>query len=251
MVLIAHLSDPHLDGSALREERLRRVVDLIASIGARLDAVVVSGDIAHDGTPEQYQRAQTILADVGPAPVLYCPGNRDRRGAFRADLLGDDVSAEEPVNRIHRSVGATYLVCDSTIPDIGRGRLGDATLDWLETAIKAETRARPIVLVLHHPPTIVWGQPEDEIHLFDADRLDVVVRRTPGVSVILAGHYHVALSGAFAGVPLRVAPGVGFAGRMDWELPGDRFDLDANPMVGFHEIANGEVTTVVRAVAMR
>ena len=251
MVLIAHLSDPHLDGSPVRDERLRRAVALVASVGDRLDAVIVSGDIAHDGTPQQYRRARELPAGVGRVPVLWCPGNRDQRGPFRMDLLGEATGSDEPVNLTHRTAGATYLLCDSTIPGAGGGLLGDATLAWLDEAIRAEASQRPIVLVLHHPPTIVWGGPEDGIHLANADRLEALLRRKPGVSAILAGHYHVALSGVFAGVPLRVAPGVGFAGRMDWERSGERFDPDADPMISFHEIANGQVTTVVRAVAMR
>ncbi|HEV2529371.1 MAG TPA: metallophosphoesterase [Thermomicrobiales bacterium] len=247
MPLIAHLSDPHLDGSAGRADRFRAAVALVAPTLPHLDAVVVSGDLAHDGTPEQYAQAREILAPLRAVPVLCCPGNRDDRAAFRAGLLKDTSGSTAPISIVHRTATTSYLLCDSTIPGEPGGHLGQETLDWLRDELMA-AGDRPVVVVTHHPPVLVWGQPGDGPELRDRADLLGVLGAAGNVRALLAGHYHVAMTTMAGRIPVRVAPAVGFAARMDWEEQAERFDHISAPMVAFHEIGDdGQVTTVVRA----
>ncbi len=154
MTLIAHLSDPHLDGSDARADRFRAAVALVAPALPHLDAVIVSGDLAHDGAPDQYAQAREILAPLGAVPVLCCPGNRDDRAAFRSGLLGDETGSATPVNQSYRSETTTYLLVDSTIPGEPGGLLGSVTLDWLRDRLETAGDG-PIVVVAHHPPVLV------------------------------------------------------------------------------------------------
>lgn len=54
MPVIAHLSDSHLDGSQQRLRRLLGAISESASAGA--DAVIVTGDLADDGTTAEYEQ---------------------------------------------------------------------------------------------------------------------------------------------------------------------------------------------------
>ena len=99
MVLLAQVSDFHIDGGAERAARAERVMGYLAALPRPVDAVLVTGDVADHGRPAEYQAARELLG--GPAPVLICPGNHDRRASFRRVLLGDPDGGEGPVNQVH------------------------------------------------------------------------------------------------------------------------------------------------------
>src|SRR5204862_6946604 len=72
-MIIAHLSDLHLDGGERAEDRVAAVLGYLGGLAEPVGAVVVTGDIADHGTAEEYARAAALLKY--PAPVLMCPGN--------------------------------------------------------------------------------------------------------------------------------------------------------------------------------
>ena len=92
MYLIAHLSDPHLDGAERSRTRLQRVASYLHDLSTPPDAIVVTGDITQGDATADYR----VIADAldGLAPVLYCPGKSDQRGPFAATLLPEYVSAQ-------------------------------------------------------------------------------------------------------------------------------------------------------------
>src|SRR5882757_8015920 len=98
-MIIAHLSDLHIDGGTRAGERAKAVMAYLN--GIRADVVVVTGDIADHGLLEEYRRAAELLKH--PAPVLVLPGNHDVRAAFREGLLGVPAS-DEPIDQA-REVG--------------------------------------------------------------------------------------------------------------------------------------------------
>ena len=134
MVLLAQVSDLHIDGGEERTARAERVMDYLAALPRPVDAVLVTGDVADHGQPAEYQTARELLR--GPAPVLACPGNHDRRASFRRVLL-DDPGGGGPVNQVHRLDGVTVLLCDSTVPGQDGGYLDDQTIGWLDDALAA------------------------------------------------------------------------------------------------------------------
>jgi Icc protein len=93
---ILHLSDTHLDRSggpdadgADGSAALHRLLTELAHLHD-LDAVVVTGGVADDGSQEAYARARELLSDYAGrrgANVFYTTGNHDERTAF-ADVLG-------------------------------------------------------------------------------------------------------------------------------------------------------------------
>ena len=84
-VLLAQISDLHLDGSERATRRAERVMDHLRALPRPVDAVLVTGDIADHGAEAEYEEAARILA--APFPVLPCPGNHDARPAYRTALL--------------------------------------------------------------------------------------------------------------------------------------------------------------------
>ncbi|WP_067465425.1 metallophosphoesterase [Actinomadura macra] len=229
MIVLAQLSDLHLDGGDRAAERAERVMGHLNALP--LDAILVTGDIADHGEPAEYTRAREIL--TSRFPVLVCPGNHDVRGPYREVLLGEPPETG-PVNRVHKIAGVVVAMCDSTVPGEDHGLLDKDTLGWLDTVLTAEPET-PAFVCFHHPPVPLHIPYVDEIRQFGEDRLADVVARHPQVVAILCGHAHTAAATTFAGRPLLVAPGV----VSTLTLPGQKgvVDYAAPPGVAFHALA--------------
>lgn len=84
MIVIAHLSDPHLDGTDVARDRLRRITSYLKAFRTPVDVVLVSGDLTDHGLAAEYDElAAELPADV---PVLVIPGNHDVSAPLRAGL---------------------------------------------------------------------------------------------------------------------------------------------------------------------
>lgn len=247
MILLAHLSDTHLDGSAARAARLRAVMTQVAGLARPPDAVVVTGDVADHGHAEEYAEARALLA--ADVPVLTCPGNHDARAAFRASYLGvpgnDDAA---PVNQVWALPGLTVALCDTSVPGRDDGYLADETLDWLDEALGAAAADVPAVVGFHHPPVPLHVPFVDDIRQGGAQRLESLLTRHPQVVAVLCGHAHTPAATTFAGRPLLAAPGVVSTLRFPWEPGEDVLDYTLPPALAYHVIDGTGVTTHYRAV---
>ncbi|WHM37297.1 metallophosphoesterase [Streptomyces sp. BPTC-684] len=238
-MLLAHISDLHLEGGARAAERAARVVTYINAMSRRPDAVLVTGDIADHGAPAEYAEAAELLARID-APVLTCPGNHDDRAAYRKGLLdlpgepgGTAPEPYAPVNRLHRVGGYAILMCDSTIPGEDGGALEDSTLEWLARTLDT-LGDTPALIAFHHPPTVIHHEYLDSINLSNADRLAELLAGRTQVPAILVGHAHTSAATTFAGLPLLIAPGVTSTLRMPWETGEDLVNIVSPPGVAFH-----------------
>ncbi|MFJ9697768.1 phosphodiesterase [Kitasatospora sp. NPDC101183] len=255
MVTIAQLSDIHLgqvhrgDGGRRARKRAEQVMAYLDALPGPLDAVLVTGDLADHGLPEEYRQVAEVLDSRHP--VLICPGNHDRREPFRELLLGEGAelgSGEGPINRLHRLPGVDVLMLDSTTPGRNDGLLSDATLQWLDEQLSAGRSELPALVAFHHPPADLGIPTVDRIRQFQEARLADVLRRHPRVAALLCGHAHTPAATVFAGVPLLVAPSVVYTVTLPCE-GGPGASSDHPPMLALHVLdGDGRVTTHYRAV---
>jgi 3',5'-cyclic-AMP phosphodiesterase len=231
VILLAHISDLHLDGTDRSLERAGRVMDHLRGLPRPVDALLVTGDIADHGEESEYETAARILS--APFPVLPCPGNHDVRAAYRKALLGEP-AADGPINRLHRVGDLAVLMCDSTIPGRDEGLLAEDTLEWLAGTL-AELGDTPAVIAFHHPPVPLHHPLPDSMSLQQAHGLAALLGAHPNVIATLTGHAHTAAASTFAGRPLLVAPGVTWTLRLPWESD-QVADLDAPPALAYHII---------------
>lgn len=242
MIVFAQLSDTHLDTTDERAERAARVMEHVNDLP--VDAVLVTGDIADHGERAEYEQARKLLES--PHPVFMCPGNHDVRGPYREVLL-DEPPEDGPVNRVHMVAGATFVMCDSTVPGEDRGFLDDATIGWLDRAL-AEEPGTPAFVCFHHPPVTLGIPYVDGIRQFGVGRLAEVIERHPQVVAVLCGHAHTAAATTFAGRPLLVAPGVVSTLNLPWQ-GGGIADYGAPPGLAFHVLDDeGRLMTHYRTV---
>src|SRR3954447_11255265 len=130
-MLIAHVSDVHLDNRPRAAERTARVLAHLDRLRQPPDAVLITGDLADHGAEAEYEELRTLLGD---RPALLCPGNHDRRPAYRKVLL-DEPASEEPINAAHDLEDARIVLLDSSIPARDDGYLADVTLEFLAAAL--------------------------------------------------------------------------------------------------------------------
>ena len=244
MVLIAHVSDIHIDAGERSAERTARVVRYLAGLPSPPDAVIVTGDIADHGAEAEYERVRELVQL--PTPVLWCPGNHDDRGPYRKALLGEEPDGK-PVNRAYEIAGVLILMADSSIPGRNDGLLADETLAWLEATLAARPEM-PALICFHHPPVMLGMPFIDSIRQFGAERLAALVERHPQVVALLCGHAHTAAVSTFAGRPLVAAPGVVSTAMLPFETDAI-IDLQQPPMIAFHLLDDERrLTTHYRAI---
>ena len=243
-MIIAHISDTHLDGGTRALARTRQVMRYLRR--CRLDAILISGDLADHGEILEYEEVKAEL--TAEVPVLMLPGNHDRRPAYRKVLLNGE--GEGPINQLHRVGGALFALCDSSIPGRDDGFLAPETLTWLRDVLaKADA---PVFVGLHHHPIPLHNPLVDSIGLVNADELAAIVDTSAQVVATLCGHAHAAAAAMFAGRPLIAAPGVVSTTRLPWTTDDEltwtnTVDLDDVPGVAFHVIdEGGRLTTHFR-----
>ncbi|MFF5205663.1 metallophosphoesterase [Streptosporangium sp. NPDC000396] len=247
MLVFAHLSDTHIDGTPRSADRMRAVMDYLNGLPYDLEAVLVTGDIADHGLVSEYEEARKLLGSRHP--VLTCPGNHDVRAAFRQVLL-DEPATQDPINRAYHTPGAVFALCDSSIPGQDDGHLAEETVTWLEALLGETADDVPVFIAFHHPPVALHSPFLDAIRLNGEQRLAELVTRHPNVAAVLCGHAHTPAATTFAGRPLLVAPGVASTLRLPWEHgPSDDYvDYRLPPALAFHVLDDGRLTTHYRVV---
>lgn len=244
-LLLAQISDLHLDGGDRAIERAARVMDYLRALPRPVDALLVTGDIADHGEESEYEQAAALLA--APFPVLTCPGNHDARPAYRKALLGRP-PAPGPVNELHLIGGTAILMCDSSIPGRDEGRLDAETLAWMHATLDGLPPDTPALIAFHHPPVELHHPLPDSLRLEQPGDLAALLDAHPRVAAVLTGHAHTAAATTFAGRPLLVGPAVTWTLRLPWE--GDQpADREQPPALAFHVLDDDRrLTTHYRAV---
>ena len=219
-IILAHLTDPHIDLGAPRGRELlgkrglsflswvrtrRRIQreDLFAAIVADIasaapDLVALTGDLVNFALEVEFRRGREWLERLGPPErVAVVPGNhealaphmiRTLHGCWGSYLAGDDGQPRFPWRR---DVGPISLVgistAAATLPFLATGLVGRDQLDGLDAMLsRLAAEERMVVVLIHHPPT-------DIIHrrkaLTDAGAVREVLARH-GVGLVLHGHTH-------------------------------------------------------------
>jgi 3',5'-cyclic AMP phosphodiesterase CpdA len=238
--VIAHLSDPHLDGSVAARDRLRRVTAYLRDFSRPIDVVLVTGDLADHGSDSEYAEVAAELAlDV---PVLMLPGNHDVSSPLRTGLKEyvESPGDGHPVHQVRDVAGARFVLLDTSVPGEDHGLLSAESIAWL-TGVLAEPVEGPLFVAFHHPPNDLQHPVLDQWILQSSEPFAEALRGRP-VTALLAGHVHNGLATSFAGIPLLVAPGIRSTAPLPFE-PAARdglVDLTAPPGLALHVQVPGQ-----------
>lgn len=248
VTLVAHLSDTHFGGPADAAERTARAVDHLLSMAPAPDLLLVTGDVADHGSPEEYDEARSVLGRW-PGPLAVGTGNHDVRDAFARGLL--DREADGPLDQVVDLADCRLLLLDSLVPAppgerIDPGELADESLAWLDAQLLASDL--PTFVCLHHPPVDIGVSLMDPIRLRRPERLEAVLRAHRHHVATLVGHAHTQGATQFAGKPLLIGGGVASTVTLDQE-PLPRVWESAAPSIAFHLLLpDGRVMTHWRSI---
>lgn len=248
--VLLQISDPHIGGDwdgADPDECLLRAVEAILSLPDRPDALLVSGDLTANGTPEEYQQVRELLAPLDLVPHVL-PGNHDLRGPLR-EAFGLPGKDEEPVSYAVE-LGPLRLIClDSTIPGAEGGSLDGGRTEWLDATL-AEDTTTPTVVALHHPPLRTDIPTFERIGLAPESReaLADVIAHHPQVQRIVAGHVHRSIVAELAGRAVVTVPSTYLQAALNFTAP--KLQMRAEPP-GFaiHALRGGSLTTHLQGIA--
>lgn len=206
-IRIVQLSDTHL----YRDPAARLMgLDTQASLEAvlarvqrdfwPLDALLLTGDLVHDMSPEGYQRLGGQLSAL-QAPVYCLPGNHDDPGTLMEHLRGPTLHTA----RCAALQAWRLVLLDTTLPGEDSGVLSQHELLGLDACL-SETPDHPTLVCLHHQPVPVGCGFMDEMPLLNAADFFAVLDRHAQVRGVLWGHIHQAFSGERKGVRLLGCP---------------------------------------------
>jgi 3',5'-cyclic-AMP phosphodiesterase len=228
LTVIAHLSDPHLDGTLERVRRFRAVLAQVVGLES-IDAVLVSGDLADHGRAAEYE--QLFAGLPSSIPSLLVPGNHDLSEPLLEGLTS--VGRRPALNNALDVNDVRLIGLDSHTDHVDAGRLSGETIAYADEQIS--TAQGPVILALHHPPVRIGHPVMDSIALSNGDALAGLIADHPSVIGILTGHLHRPLATSFAGVILVGAPGIASTLRLGTD-PERLLDTDAAPGFAVHTV---------------
>jgi 3',5'-cyclic AMP phosphodiesterase CpdA len=221
-VLLAQLSDPHivatgaeLLGGIDTAAFLRAAVEHVNRLDPQPDLVLLTGDLANEGRPEEYANLRSLLEALRP-PFHLVPGNHDRTGELRA-AFPDHVhgTGDGRADGVIEGPLRVVTLDSSRFPEPG-GSLDAEQLEWLDTTLAAAAEA-PTVVAVHHPPFATGIAHMDAMALDAASAagLERVIAAHPQVERVLSGHLHRMIMRRFGGTLALTAPGTAHAVALD------------------------------------
>jgi len=203
---LLQLSDPHLFGSAEAE---LRGINTRASLAAVLrharaqhwnnEAILLTGDLVNDDAGG-YATLKDLLGNLGK-PVWCLPGNHDDPAVMREEL------AEPPfsIGGHHDSGAWRVVLLDSCVPKKAYGRLPEAELRRLQSALSSAGN-RHVLVALHHHPLPMGSRWIDSVALRHPEELFRITDCFACVRGIVWGHVHQSHDSRRKGVRLLATP---------------------------------------------
>jgi 3',5'-cyclic-AMP phosphodiesterase len=246
---IAQITDLHVaePGTFMRSfvdanEKLAAAVAFCNARADRLDAVLITGDLTNDGTPEQYRLLRELLEPLR-VPYYAVPGNHDEGAPFRAAFADQPwLPATGPVDYVVDAHEVRLIGLDTTEPDRHDGVFHAAQAEWLDATLAARPEV-PTVLFCHHPPFLTKLWLFDAIRLTGAELLRDVVARHPQVRQIVSGHVHRPVSSAWGTTALTCSPSTTHQSRCDLDPDDGAGIVDESPMLQVHLVDATSVIT--------
>lgn len=185
---ILQLSDLHIgpdDGPVLgidARANLERALSVVKDL--HFDLVVLTGDIAQDGSEAAYRYVADVTTRL-PWTFVALAGNHDDPQAMRRAMPALVQSDNDGFLGFAHDAGDRRVVGLDTSTNL----LPPQQLAWLERVVAGSVQ--PALVFLHHPPRPAGCRFMDRAYpLRNADVAWAALSSTPAVEHIFCGHYH-------------------------------------------------------------
>ncbi len=234
-MLIVQISDLHLApegiktlGVAPMAQNLALCIERINALVPKVDLVMITGDITHDGTLAEAENAARILQALR-APYYVLPGNHDDRNVLWSAFGGAAIPARPDgfLNYVVEAADLRLIAMDSVMTGGNGGQTCDVRLDWLMARLD-EAPGVPTAIFMHHPPARM-GVVESDLDGFEgAERLGGIIGAHSNVLGLFCGHIHLAAHVQWNGTTVSTAPSMGMQLAPDLTLEkSSQFVLEA------------------------
>ena len=186
MTKIVHMSDLHMGFTEFREDILLKAINQINML--QPDAVVISGDITDHGYYREFVKVKEYI-DLIDSPTIVIPGNRDARNI--GDEVFEEIIGDRDTTLELKESNIKIIGLDSSVPDLGHGKIGRLQRKFLETEIKnAKDRNMFIIITVHHHIIPVPNTGRERNVLSDAGDILLLLLQN-NINLVLSGHKHV------------------------------------------------------------
>ena len=184
MNTLIQISDCHIDNNPQStglnaHNNLTRIIDKITSIST--DALLISGDLTHNGSLSSYQTLKQMLAPI-QAQLFVIAGNHDNQANLKT-IFGTQLFERF-------SLGNWEVISvDSVRPNQTSGYISQAALGKLDKLLQ-QSSAKYNLLVLHHPIVPMNSSWDDALSLENPEELFALLSKYPKIQAVLFGHAH-------------------------------------------------------------
>lgn len=213
-MIIAQISDTHIDMDAndnqRRIENFRDTMADINNLPRPPDIVIHTGDVAHNGKPDEYRIAREILNET-PLPSFVIPGNRDDRSIL-AEAFAHGGYANRHPDFLQYEIGSFpigLILLDTVSSSSNRGEYCDKRSDHLTDLINNNSN-KPVLIFSHHPPFEAKACP-DPFQFTDrqsANNLIADLQKIDHFQAFFCGHVHRFDIGTVCGAPAFAMPSI-------------------------------------------
>lgn len=187
-----------------------RAITRVLSLNPTPDVVVLSGDLAENGAPEEYDFIAAQIARLS-CPVLAIPGNHDVREEMLRKIPqcvgqqdGDHLSF------VNEDFPVRLIGLDTIVPGQVHGEICEQRLAWLREVLAGSDK--PALIAMHHPPfqTGLVAMDNYGIKRGLQEFRAIIAENAKHICAIVCGHAHRAIIANIAGVPVLLAPSCSF-----------------------------------------
>ncbi len=213
-----HVSKPgklfgkHVDSRATFE----RCVSRALSLNPNPDLVILSGDLAETGAPEEYDFIASQISRF-TCPVLAVPGNHDIREAMLAKIP-DSVTKQTGghLSFVREDFPLRVIGLDTIVPETVHGEICEERLSWLRESL-AKDLTKPALIAMHHPPfsTGIVAMDNYGIKHGLEEFKAIIAEYADRIAAIVCGHVHRTVVANLSGVPALIAPATSFPFELD------------------------------------
>ena len=212
--VFAHLSDIHIKKNRTTSsltvdfdnvgDPVEKLQTALASIKAhKVDFVVITGDLVHEGDEEDYRYVKDLL-DTGLGDIPYCMalGNHDMKEPFRKVFHKGERQGR--CDDIADYGNVRVLLIDAGEEKQNKGNITKEQALWLKEQTE-QACGRDVIVAFHHPlltgfPGLDTEVPEEFDQLMESGK----------ITGIFCGHTHMNQVTFYHGVPHITAEGMGF-----------------------------------------
>jgi len=215
-MLIAQLTDTHItvpqnnnEDCYVKLEAFKKSVLKINTLDPLPDIVIHTGDLSHNGRPDEYKLAKSIMEEL-KVPYLITVGNRDSNTNLIHEFDLKSVKVQEHQLLQYSADIASYRLVsvDTSSQNSNLGFLNFSKLAHLDGLLR-QKQSCPTIIFMHHPPISLSNSepPEHEYENFSMIKnFAEIVDRHPQIIAFLCGHIHRAFSSHINASPIMVIP---------------------------------------------